>query len=114
MLWSFILIFVFCESGAMVTHQFDKFDENFQLKCNWYFLPGELQRVLVVFISDVQQTKFIHGYANVVCTREAFRKVNKKYVKFESSSEYIKIFHLFHLQIVHGGFSYFMLLQNIE
>lgn len=80
-LWVFILIFLVCESGTMVANQFDMFDEKFR-ECKWYLLPNDMQRMLVIFISDLQQPKFIRGYANVVCTREAFKKVRLDYVKY--------------------------------
>lgn len=73
-LWPFIAIFFFCESGEMVTDQFDSYENEFH-ECNWYFLPLDVQQHLVIFISDLQQIKHIRGYANVLCTREYFKKV---------------------------------------
>ena len=72
--WSFVLIFCVCEFGETITSQFRMF--NVELcHCNWYLFPIEVQRMLVIFMADVQQPTFIQGYGNTVCIREVFKKV---------------------------------------
>lgn len=71
---SITLFFFFCEFGGRVDHQFDAINVEFY-QYNWYLFPIELQQMLVVFMSGIQQPMIIRGYANTELTREAFKKV---------------------------------------
>ena len=74
MLWSFAIIFFFCEFGEKVNNQFERFnDELCQL--NWYLYPNNIQRLLLIFTTGVQQPVYLCGYGNIVCTRDSFEKV---------------------------------------
>ena len=75
MFWIFATIAFFCEMGEMVTDQFEKFNTKLY-QCDWYLFPIEVQRMLVIFMSDTQKPVFIHGYGNILCIRENFKKVN--------------------------------------
>lgn len=77
MAWSFVIIYFYCEWGEMVTHQFNVFHEVLN-QCNWYSFPLDLQRMLVTFMSGTQQPALIRGYANIECTRDAFKNVNER------------------------------------
>lgn len=70
----FISLFVYCEFGERVTHQFNQFNEQF-CDCRWYSLPMEMQRIYSIVLVGVQQSVIIEGYSNTVCTRDAFKKV---------------------------------------
>lgn len=72
-IWSFILIFFLCEFGEIVATQFDMFYVEFP-KCNWYLLPIEMQRVLLIVLADIKPIS-IRGYGGVMCTRVTFKKV---------------------------------------
>ena len=72
--WAFGLIGCFCELGEMVTKLFDKFNVRLY-QCDWYLFPIEVQRMLVVFMSDTQQPVFVHASGNIQCIRENFKKV---------------------------------------
>lgn len=72
--WSIAFIFFLCECGERVTHQFETF--NYELdKCNWYLYPMGMQRILIIVMTNSQQSMFIRGYGNLTCVRDAFKKV---------------------------------------
>lgn len=71
---SFSIIFAFCELGAQLTNQFNALDETLcQIK--WYLLPVDVQRMILICMLDAQHEMFLRGYANIVCTRDAFKNV---------------------------------------
>lgn len=70
----FLIIFLVCECGQIVTIQFDIFNDLLN-QCNWYYLPIELQRMLVVVLVGAQYPTQFQGYGNVECTRDSFKKV---------------------------------------
>lgn len=76
--WSFFLLFFYCESGQFVMNQFEEFDDQLY-ECGWYLFPNEMQKMLVIIMSNTQQPVIIHGLANAFCTREIFKKVNIYY-----------------------------------
>lgn len=73
-LYSFGRIYFVCELGEKVTSQFNVFNEKIS-DCNWYLFSIETQRVFLIFLSGTQQLAAIQGYANTVCTRDAFKTV---------------------------------------
>lgn len=73
--WSFMAILGFCLLGEIVTIQFDRFNETLCTNTNWYLLPIEMQRMLVVFIAFAQHSVIIRGSGQIVCRLEAFKKV---------------------------------------
>ena len=72
--WTFLTIFMFCEMGEHVTHQFKIFHEKIY-QTNWYLFEIDIQRLLVIMLSGTQRSACIHGYAYTICTRKAFKKV---------------------------------------
>lgn len=72
--WAFSILFLFCEFGERVTDRFDMFGDNLQ-RCDWYKLPFKMKRMYLIFLSDTQQSKNITTYANILNTRETFKKV---------------------------------------
>lgn len=70
----FVTLFAACETGERVTHQFNQFDESFY-QCDWHSFPLVLQRVYLIVLAGAQDPVIIQGYANTVCTREAFKNV---------------------------------------
>lgn len=87
--WSFLLLFFFAECGERVANQYNLFDDEY-CQCNWYAFSLKLQRMYALAMSNIQQSAILHGYANTVCTRDAFK------------------------QTINGGFSYFMMLRQME
>lgn len=72
--FTFTTIFAFCEFGERVTHQFNLFNEKF-CHCDWYLLPIEIQRMYLIVLVGVQDPVMIRGFANTLCSRDAFKKV---------------------------------------
>lgn len=73
-MWVFGTLYVFSELGERVTIGFERFHEEL-LRCNWYELPIEMQRMYLIFLADTQQPKHVTCYANVIFRRETFEKV---------------------------------------
>lgn len=78
MFWSFALIFAFCELGAKVTNKFHSLDEEVY-QSNWYSLPVEVRRMMVIFMSGAQQPDSISSrlrkhrmHPNVCILKEKF------------------------------------------
>lgn len=69
-----MLLLLLCVLGEMVTIQFCEFNEQVY-QCHWYLFSVEMQRIFGVFMSITQQTAVVRGFANALCTHEAFRKV---------------------------------------
>ena len=70
----FIAIFAYCEFGEQVMHQFNLYGETF-CSCDWYLFPIEMQRIYSIALVGVQDPVIVQGYANTVCTRDAFKNV---------------------------------------
>lgn len=73
--WTFFIIAILCELGERVTQQFNAFNEQV-IQCEWHLFSLDLQRMLLIFMCDSQQPAFVRGFANIVCTRDSFKKVN--------------------------------------
>lgn len=116
--WSFVIIYFYCNHGEMMTTQFNDFNEQV-CQCNWYFLPMEIQKMLLILLSATGQPVLIRGYGSIVCTRDSFKNVSIHRKKFQiaksiQKSRFIHLFYRILYQTVHGGFSYFMTLQQIS
>lgn len=72
--WAFILIFSYCELGKKVTNAFNDFNEQL-CQAKWYLLSVDIQRMLLIFMSDAQQPVLLRGFGNIVCTRDSFKNV---------------------------------------
>lgn len=70
----FVVIFLICECGQIVTIQFEIFNDTLN-RCKWYYMPIELQQMLVVVMVGAQHSTQFQGYGNVECTCESFKKV---------------------------------------
>lgn len=83
MFWVFMEIFLICESGERVTAQFELFGKEFE-RCNWYKLSLGLQRLYMVFLSDIQKSINIRSFAGIRCTRDTLKNVNRTATLFYS------------------------------
>lgn len=72
--WTLLTIFSVCELGEKVTHHFNVFNEKV-CNCDWYLFSHEMKRIFLIVLSGAQQPAVIQGYANTVCTRDAFKSV---------------------------------------
>lgn len=57
----------------MVTNEFENFNNELN-RSNWYQFPIDIQQVLIIVISNAQQSMTIRGM--MLCTRESFKEVN--------------------------------------
>lgn len=73
--WSFVQMFVFCESSEIAGIQFLRI--NIYCQCDWYLYPTRVQRSLSLIILGTQQTTILHGFGNILFTRETFQKVSR-------------------------------------
>lgn len=87
---SFAIIFAFCELGAQVTNQFNTLHEELY-QSEWYSLPIEMQRMMVIFMFDAQLSVLLRGYGNISCTRNSFKNVHG--FQWELASEFSSWFY---------------------
>lgn len=57
-----------------MTTQFDQMNHLIN-DCDWYIFPNELQRILPIVMMSTQQPVVLQGFANMKCTRDAFKQV---------------------------------------
>lgn len=74
-LWSLLQIFIACALGEMIKNQFETFNDELNQCINWYALPIELQKLLVIVLANAQRETAIRGFGNIFCTRTTFKKV---------------------------------------
>lgn len=73
--WTFVITFIFCESGEQVTSEFDEFHDRL-CQLNWYEYPYDLQRMFIIILINAQRPETIQGFGNTVCSRELFKMVS--------------------------------------
>lgn len=89
-------------------------------QCDWYLFPLEIQRMLLIFISSTQQPGTFYGYGQIEGSRETFKAVN--FIEFEFDFLLIinmirdthNFFHFSFCQTIKNGFSYSMMLRQID
>lgn len=74
MFWAFFQMFVFCDLGEKLTKRFTEIDSAIYY-CEWYTFPVDIQRLLPITMMAAQDAVLITGFANLSCTRQAFKKV---------------------------------------
>lgn len=87
--WSFVQVFVFCDSSERLTGGFEEID--MYCLCDWYLFPMQVRRMLPTVIKSTQKPVIFEGYGNVMCTREMFKRVRPIYSRFINSCRYIDI-----------------------
>lgn len=68
-------MFVVCNFGEIMSNKFYEVD-NTIYDCDWYTFPNEIQQIFPIIMMGAQQPVILEGFANLTCTREAFKKVN--------------------------------------
>lgn len=113
MAYTFGTLFLYCELGEWVTHQFNLYNHALN-DCDWYTFPIKVRRIYLIVLVGVQDPVIIHGYAGTVCTRDAFKKV----ILVENSEKHQTFFKnkLFYFvcQTVKNGFNYLTMLHRIN
>lgn len=87
------MIFFFCILGEMVTNQFEMFNDELS-QCNWYVLPFELQKIMIIVIVNAQRETVIRGFGNILCTRQTFKKVERVFFYLENPF-YLSLLYIF-------------------
>lgn len=81
---SAMYLFAYCFAGKMATESFEK-----MLICvyesNWYELPLDLQRALVIISINSQQVYYYHGFGIAVLNLETFAKVSSQFYLIQRS-----------------------------
>lgn len=114
--WSIVFIFLICENCGQVTLKFEMINDTL-CQCNWYLFSNEMQKMLVIVMINAQEPTMIHGFFETPCTRESFKKVNIfssivcQMAKIQCNC-FIYCFSIY--QTVNAGFSYFMMLRQID
>lgn len=73
---AFFFLLNVCEFGGRVTTAYDEIDYA-TLQLSWYKFPVELQNILPVVISIVQDKVQLRGIGSVVCSRGTLQQVRK-------------------------------------
>lgn len=72
--YTFVTLYAACEMGQRVAYQFNLFNEKVY-DCDWYLFSLEMKRIYAIALIGSQDPVIIEGYANTVCTRNAFENV---------------------------------------
>lgn len=107
--WAFAQMFIFSDPGENVSNRFGNINDTIYY-CDWYSFPIEIQRLLPTIMVSTQEAVIIQGFANLSCTRDAFKKVIF-FFRVTIKNFCIKIFICF--QVSNGGFSYFMMIRKM-
>lgn len=71
--WSFVQLFLICESSERITDRFDKIE--IYVLCDWYALPLRTQRILPTVIVNTQEPVLLTAVGSLTCTRDTFKQV---------------------------------------
>lgn len=72
--WAFMQVFVLCDFGENMMNKFGEVNDMIYSK-NWYTFPQQIKRVIPIIMMGAQLDVILKGFANLTCTREAFKKV---------------------------------------
>lgn len=71
--WSFVQLFLICESSERITDRFDKIE--IYMLCDWYAFPLQTQRILPTVIVNTQEPVLLTAVGSLTCTRNTFKEV---------------------------------------
>lgn len=74
-LYSFGLIFFYCEMCERISGQFGEFSDSIH-QLEWYTCPLEIQRMLPIIFNHSQQSVKLVAFGGTPCTRDTFKNVN--------------------------------------
>lgn len=74
MAYAFGQMFLFCEMGENLNNQFSRVSDAIY-SSSWYMFPRDLQRIIPTVMMAAQRPVTLQGFANLRCTRQAFKKV---------------------------------------
>lgn len=108
--YAFGMIFLVCELCQRASDEFEKIGDIIG-EFHWYLFPDELTHLLPTIIAVAQQPVGIDCFGSMKCTRDSFKRVSFITDRPIFYKYLITISHLI-LQVVNGGFSYFMVLRQ--
>lgn len=71
-----VSLFIFCYFGDGVTTRFHDVND-LMYECSWRLLPVNLRKELPMILAAAQNPAHLRGFANLNCSCEVFKKVNK-------------------------------------
>lgn len=74
MFWTFLALFLICESGDQISQAFARsYNELDQF--DWYLFPTDIAKLYLSFLLDAQQPINFHCFARILCARDTFKRV---------------------------------------
>lgn len=67
-------LYLFCRGGDELTNRFASVS-NQAYQFDWYLLPIEMQRCLMLMMMASQKNVYIRGAGGTQCTRDTYKKV---------------------------------------
>lgn len=84
-MFSFGLLFVYCEIGERVADNFEEINSAF-CGMDWYLFPTEARRMMPIILMATRQAVQFKGYGNIPATRGTFKGVIKiEHLKWKRS-----------------------------
>lgn len=105
MFWSFVQIFVLCDSSERVTGRFDEIDMYNQ--CDWYLFPMRIQRFLPTVIASTQQSVVLNALGYIPCKRETFKRVSLNHFLMIYERKCLTLSETI-FKVINAGFTYFL------
>lgn len=106
-----VSVFITSEITERISSEFDEINDMIS-EFDWYLFPLKMQKMLPLIMMSAQQTVEFEIFGSFYWNRVAFKKVTNKTTRQVSAQDYISAFVLFYRQVVHCGFSYFMILRR--
>lgn len=108
--WSLIIMAFMCECGEQVCGEFYLFNDKLN-RYKWYFCSLDVQRIVLIFFTWLCEHCL---YARFIQKGMNFDIVIHRNINGFNWSRFIFIRFTSTIQTVHGGFSYFMLIRQID
>lgn len=74
LLWSFGLVWIFCNLCEKLTTAFEEVCGAFDL-LDWYFYPPKMTKILPVMIMNAQRRVVVECFGKISCSLETFKAV---------------------------------------
>lgn len=72
--WAVNFVVIDCEAGQRLSNKNNQINDAIN-RIDWYLLPIEVQRILIVAIMHGQQPLHIKFFGSISCNREQFERV---------------------------------------
>lgn len=75
--YAFWTVFIVCELGQRIKDVCAEIGD-MMYQCDWYLLPIEIKRFLVIILASLQQPVSLQCFGSISCERNIFEKVSLK------------------------------------